>query len=68
MRLGGSEVSTYEDIADLFSAYFGSVYSTPVAGTPVVNAVRDFDSNFNLGSVSISLGDVFEKLNKLDLV
>ena len=39
----------------------------PADVAPDLNVVRNFDSDLNLGMISISLSDVFVRLNKLDL-
>ena len=66
MHYEGSTASSFIAIADLFAAYFGSVYASPSVRSTALDLQHTSFNNVNLKDLTISIGDIFSKLNCLD--
>ncbi|XP_076672265.1 uncharacterized protein LOC143371199 [Andrena cerasifolii] len=66
MHHGTSSASSHPAVANLFATYFGSVYTSP-SGWSLASDVNCNSSNgLILNTLTISIGDIFDKLNALD--
>ena len=67
MQYGSSSASSHSAIANLFATYFGSVYTSPTGQSPALNTFHSSSNGLHRESLSITIGDIFSKLNALDI-
>ena len=59
--------SSYAEAANLFAGFFGSVYTPRAGAAPALNPASSSNSDVNIHSVSISLGQIYSKLDSLNV-
>ena len=67
MYYGSSSATSYSAVANLFATYFGSVYTSPSGRSPVSNTNHLSFNSLHFNSLSITIGEIFSKLNALDI-
>ena len=66
MHLDASSASSHPAVANLFASYFGSVYTTPTRPASALNILNGSPNDLILNSFTISIRNIFDKLNTLD--
>ena len=66
MHLDASSASSHPAVANLFASYFGSVYTTPSRPASALNKLNGSPNDQILNSFTISIRNIFDKLNALD--
>ena len=67
VHLDQLSASTQGSAADLFAKFFGSVYVSPSAVVPAVNPALSSGSNINIHALSVPIGDIYSRLESLDM-
>ena len=66
VHLGSTSAPTQATAANLFAEFFGSVYSPQVGVAPALSSGSSSYDAVNMHSISISIGQIYSKLNSLD--
>ena len=66
VHLDQTSVMTHSSAADLFADFFGSVYTRSFGVLPALNPGLSPGAGVNIHSLSISIGDIYSKLDSLD--
>ena len=67
MYYGSSSATSHSAVANLFATYFGSAYTSSSGRSPLSNTNHASFNSLHFNSLSITICDIFSKLNALDI-